>query len=218
VLKLYGFPVSNYFNMVKLALLEKGVPFEVVMTYPSREEEYLAKSPRGKVPCLGTERGFINETDAILDYIEETQGGIPLLPSDPYDRAVTRALMKEVELYIELSARLCIGEVIVGARMPDAIRERSIAELKLGVAALKRHGKFAPYLAGDSFTLADIVFLHTADYAALVAKTVFAFDLLAEVPQAAELLARLKQRPHAITVEADRAEAMDAFLAARRAG
>ena len=30
VLKLHGFAVSNYFNMVKLALLEKGLPFEVV--------------------------------------------------------------------------------------------------------------------------------------------------------------------------------------------
>ncbi len=27
MLKLYGFPLSNYYNKVKLALLEKGVPF-----------------------------------------------------------------------------------------------------------------------------------------------------------------------------------------------
>lgn len=218
MLKLYGFSVSNYFNMVKMTLLEKGIPFEIVTTLPSQEEEYLAKSPRGKVPCLGTERGFINETDAILDYIEETQSGPALLPSDPYDRAVTRSLMKEIELYIELSARLCIGEVIRGTRLPEAIRDRARDELKHGIATLKRHGKFAPYLAGDSFTLADIVFLHTIDYAALVAKTSFDFDLLAELPQAVELLARLKQRPHAITVEADRAEAMGAFIAKMRAG
>jgi len=217
MLTLYGFPVSNYFNMVKLALLEKGLAFETVITHPSQEEDYLAKSPRGKVPCLGTERGFINETDAILDYLEESQGGVPLLPSDPYDRAVTRALMKEIELYIELSARLCIGEVIRGVKMPEPIRERSLAELKLGVAALKRHGKFTPYLAGDSFTLADIFFLHTVDYAAMVARTVHGFDLLGELPQAVDLLARLKQRPHAITVEADRAAAMAAFLTAMRA-
>lgn len=30
MLKLYGFSVSNYYNMVKLALLEKGLPFEEV--------------------------------------------------------------------------------------------------------------------------------------------------------------------------------------------
>ncbi len=33
MLKLYGFSVSNYYNMVKLALLEKGLPFEEVPFY-----------------------------------------------------------------------------------------------------------------------------------------------------------------------------------------
>jgi glutathione S-transferase len=33
MLKLYGFSVSNYYNMVKLALLEKGLPFEEVTFY-----------------------------------------------------------------------------------------------------------------------------------------------------------------------------------------
>lgn len=36
MLKLYGFSVSNYYNMVKLALLEKGLPFEEVLFYPGR--------------------------------------------------------------------------------------------------------------------------------------------------------------------------------------
>ena len=34
MLKLYGFAVSNYYNMVKLALLEKGVAFEEVPFFP----------------------------------------------------------------------------------------------------------------------------------------------------------------------------------------
>ena len=34
--KLYGFAVSNYYNMVKLALLEKGLPFEEVTFYPTQ--------------------------------------------------------------------------------------------------------------------------------------------------------------------------------------
>jgi glutathione S-transferase len=217
MLKLYGFAVSNYFNMVKLALLEKGVPFEVVVTHPSQEDDYLAKSPRGKVPCLGTERGFISETDAILDYIEETQTGPALLPSDPFHRAQVRSLAKEIELYIELPARTCYSEAFMGAALPEAIRDKARDELKLGLGALKRHGKFTPYIAGDSFTLADIYFLNTVEYGALVAKNVFDFDLLGELPTAKDLLARLKERPHAITVEADRNEAMGAFLAARRA-
>src|ERR1700757_2899131 len=122
MLKLHGFVVSNYFNMVQLALIEKGLPFEIVTTYPNNSPEFLAHSPRGKVPFLQTEHGYINETSAILDYLEESQGGVPLLPSDPFARAQVRALMKEIELYIELPARQCFGEAFFGATVPDAIK------------------------------------------------------------------------------------------------
>ena len=39
MLKLYGFSVSNYYNMVKLALLEKGLPFEEVPFYAGQTPE-----------------------------------------------------------------------------------------------------------------------------------------------------------------------------------
>ena len=52
MLKLHGFPVSNYTNMVAFALLEKGVPFEYVLTMPEQGTEFLGeKSARqGAVP------------------------------------------------------------------------------------------------------------------------------------------------------------------------
>ena len=50
MLKLHGFAVSNYFNMVKLALLEKGLDFEVKVVHGSQDPDFLAISPRGKVP------------------------------------------------------------------------------------------------------------------------------------------------------------------------
>lgn len=58
MLKLHGFAVSNYYNMVKLALLEKGLPFEEVLFVPNQTQQALAISPRGKVPVLETEHGF----------------------------------------------------------------------------------------------------------------------------------------------------------------
>ena len=66
MLKLHGFAVSNYFNMVRMALMEKGAPFEIVETYPSQESTYLARSPLGKVPCLETGHGFLSETSVML--------------------------------------------------------------------------------------------------------------------------------------------------------
>jgi len=104
MLKLYGFSVSNYYNMVKLALLEKGLPFEEVLFYPGPSPEALLISPRGKIPVLGVEQGFVNETSVILEYLEQSQKGTPLLPSDPFERSRVLALAKEIELYIELPA------------------------------------------------------------------------------------------------------------------
>lgn len=211
--KLYGFSVSNYYNMVKLALLEKGLPFEEVTFYPTPTPESLAISPRGKVPVLGVDAGFINETAIILEYLEQTQKGTPLLPSDPFERAQVLAIAKEIELYIELPGRACYGEAFFGMTLPDAIKEKTKTELLLGFAALGRHGKFAPYVAGDSLSIADLYFLYSVPLACAVGHKLFGIDLLAEMPQAKALLERLEQNPHVQKIAADKEAAMPAFLA-----
>jgi glutathione S-transferase len=213
MLKLYGFSVSNYYNMVKLALLEKGLPFEEVTFYPTPTPESLAISPRGKVPVLGVDGGYINETAIILEYLEQTQKGTALLPSDPFERAQVLAIAKEIELYIELPGRACYGEAFFGMTLPDAIKEKTKAELLLGFAALGRHGKFAPYVAGDSLSIADLYFLYSVPLACAVGQKLFGIDLLAEMPQAKALLERLEQNPHVQKIAADKEAAMPAFLA-----
>ncbi|MFJ2531333.1 glutathione S-transferase family protein [Pseudomonas helmanticensis] len=213
MLKLYGFSVSNYYNMVKLALLEKGLPFEEVTFYPAQTAESLVISPRGKVPVLGVDAGFINETAIILEYLEQTQKGTPLLPSDPFERAQVLAIAKEIELYIELPGRACYGEAFFGMALPEAIKEKTKTELLLGFAALGRHGKFAPYVAGDSLSIADLYFLYSVPLACAVGQKLFGIDLLAEMPQAKALLERLEQNPHVQKIAADKESAMPAFLA-----
>jgi glutathione S-transferase len=213
MLKLYGFSVSNYYNMVKLALLEKGLPFEEVTFYPTPTPQSLAISPRGKVPVLGVDAGFINETAIILEYLEQTQKGTPLLPGDPFERAQVLAIAKEIELYIELPGRACYGEAFFGVTLPDAIKEKTRTELQLGFAALGRHGKFAPYVAGDSLSIADLYFLYSVPLACAVGQKLFGIDLLAEMPQSKALLERLEQNPHVQKIAADKEAAMPAFLA-----
>ncbi|MBK5518231.1 glutathione S-transferase family protein [Pseudomonas sp. TH10] len=213
MLKLYGFSVSNYYNMVKLALLEKGLPFEEVPFYAGTSAEALAISPRGKVPVLGVDAGFINETAIILEYLEQTQQGTPLLPSDPFERAQVLAIAKEIELYIELPGRACYGEAFFGMTLPDAIKEKTKTELLLGFASLGRHARFAPFVAGDSLSVADLYFLYSVPLACAVGQKLFGIDLLAEMPQAKALLERLEQNPHVQKVAADKEAAMPAFLA-----
>ncbi|MEW9680869.1 glutathione S-transferase [Pseudomonas sp. TE50-2] len=212
MLKLHGFAVSNYYNMVKLALLEKGVPFEEVPFFGGQLPQALAISPRGKVPVLQTEQGFISETGVILDYIEQTQPGKALLPADAFGQAKVRELLREVELYIELPARTCYAEAFFGAAVEPLIKERARADLLAGFATLKRNGKFAPYVAGEQLTIADLMFCFSVDLACAVGKKVLNIDFLADFPEAKALLQLLGKNPHMVRIVEDKDAAMPAFL------
>lgn len=212
MLKLYGFPVSNYYNMVKLALLEKALPFEEVPFVSGQTPQVLAISPRGKVPVLETEHGFISETSVMLDYIEQTQPGKALLPADAFGQAKVRELAKEIELYIELPARTCYAEAFFGQAVEPLIKERARTELLAGFATLKRNGKFAPYVAGEQMTLADLMFVFSVDLACAVGKKVLNLDFLEDFPQARALLELLGENPHMAKIRADKEAAMPAFL------
>lgn len=218
MLELYGFAVSNYYNMVKLALLEKGVAFKEVLFFGGQSPEALRISPRGKVPVLECEQGFISETSLILDYIEQTQSGKALLPEEPFAQAKVRELAKEIELYIELPARACYPESFFGAKVDLAIKEKARAELLAGLATLKRNGKFAPYVAGATLTIADVMFCFTVDLAYAVGKKVFGVDLLEDFPQAKALLELLGQNPNVQKIVADKEVQMPAFLEMVRSG
>ena len=213
MLKLYGFSVSNYYNMVKHALLEKGLAFEEVAFYAGQSPEALAISPRGKVPVLEVEQGFVNETSVILQYLEDTQAGPALLPKAPFERAQVLALAKEIELYIELPARACFAEAFFGMSVPDAIKEKAKGELLLGIASLGRHGKFAPFLFVFILSIADLYFLYSVSLACAVGKKLFELDLLAELPAARALLERLQETPIAQRINSDKEAGMPAFLA-----
>lgn len=214
MIKLYGFPVSNYFNVVKLALMEKGVDFTFVPTKTSQELEYLEKSPMGKVPCIETESGFLSETSVILDYIEDTQGGLSLYPQDPYQRAQVKQLIKLIELYIELPARSCYNEVFFNGQVSDEVKQKAKETLQKGVRSIKLAGSFSPYLAGDSLSYADLMFMYSIDLASIVAKKLWDIDLLADIPEAGTLLASLNEREHAVVVNKDKAAQMAEFMAA----
>ena len=58
MITLHGSPISNYYNKVKLALLEKCVPFnEALAATHSSDEAILGASPLGKIPFITTEQG-----------------------------------------------------------------------------------------------------------------------------------------------------------------
>ena len=155
-LTLCGFPLSNYYNKVKLALLEKGIPFEeeVVMTH-SHEEAVLSCTPLGKVPFIRTPQGALCESQVILDYIEATHPSPALIPADPFQAAKVRELCTFIDMHLELVARELYAQAFFGRSLDEATKQKVGNQLSKNISAFKRIARFEPYVAGSSFTLAD---------------------------------------------------------------
>ncbi len=134
MLKLCGFPISNYYNKVKIALLEKGVPFEEEHCLVSQEPALLQRSPMGKVPFLDLGNGqTLTESQVILEYLEDAYPDKPLYPRDPLARARCRELIAHLELHIELQARRLYRAAFFGGTVSDETKEQVKAELDKGV-------------------------------------------------------------------------------------
>ena len=114
MINLVGFAVSNYYNKVKIALLEKGVEFTEELNWAAKDEATLARSPLGKVPFIDTPQGPLSESQVIVDYLEQAFPAHPLIPADPYAAAKTRELVTYIELYLELVARRLYKEAFFG--------------------------------------------------------------------------------------------------------
>ena len=102
MLKLCGFPISNYFNKARIAMLEKGLPFELdPACRPSQEEAFLARSPMGKVPFLEMDGGAqLSESQVICEDLEDVYPQKPLYPRDALERARVRELITIMELHM----------------------------------------------------------------------------------------------------------------------
>jgi len=209
MIKLHGAPLSNYYNMVKTALLEKNIAFEAVLSPPSQEPDYLAKSPMGKIPCIETDQGFLAETHAILDYLEDVEPKPSLLPADPFARAKVRELTQSLELYVELVARRGLG-VVFGREVPQDVKDGLKKDLPKGIAAIRRLAKFSPWIAGSQFTYADLVGYWTFALGNLSAKQNAGIDLLAELPGAQAWHDAVAARPSVQQALADQAAARKA--------
>ena len=69
-LKLCGFAVSNYYNKLKIQMLEKGVAFEEELVWVNPiDPQHLERTPMGKVPFLQTPQGCITESAVCAEYI-----------------------------------------------------------------------------------------------------------------------------------------------------
>lgn len=214
-LKLCGFSASNYYNKIKLQLMEKGVPFIEELVWTGNAHPLLVeRSPMGKVPFLDTPQGPISESGACAEYIESAYPQTPLLPADPYAAAKVREIILHSELHLELVARNLYPEAFFGGKVSDEVKERTHKLLVKGVHSFAKLAKFAPYVAGAEFTLADCAVVVHLPLVSGASKIIYGEDVLAELP-VREYLKKMGERPTLQKVNADRKSSTEQMLAMR---
>ncbi len=218
MLKLCGFAVSNYYNKVKLSLLEKGIPFEEEPAYPSQKDEFLAESSMGKVPFLRTDHGILTESQVLTEYIEDTYPEPALYPKDAFERARCRELIQHLELHLELPVRRLYGEAFFGGKASDETKLEVEKLLGKGLRSLAHLARFAPFIGGNAFTHADCAAWAHLPLLSQATKRIYNLDFLEELlPNAKPYLKMLAERPHVQKVNNDRKAAMESYTAAKAA-
>jgi len=202
MLKLCGFSASNYYSKVKLALLEKGIPFEESLCWVGETD--LDSTPLGKVPYLQTPHGPLCESAVIVEYLEDAYpSAAALLPADPFQRAKVREINTFLELHLELEARKLYPQAFFGGQVSEGVKQKVGEQLEKNVAAFSRLARFSPFVAGSEFTLADCAAITHLPLVSSATKLVLGRDFLADLP-VRDYLKRMAERPHVQTINADR--------------
>lgn len=179
MITLCGFSISNYYNIVKQVLLEKGIPFaEEYVPTQSQEEAVLSDSPLGKIPFIRTPQGALCESHVILEYLEAQYPSPALLPADAFAAAKVRELVTFINLHLELVARELYTQAFFGGTVSESTQARVRTQLEKNISAFKRLAKFAPYMAGDTFTQADCVAFSNLPLVGMATKAIYGEDLL----------------------------------------
>ena len=211
MLTLCGFAASNYYNKVKLALLEKEVPFEEKLVWADRSPALMEKSILGKIPYFEIGDQVICESQIMVEYLEDTYPQKPLMPTDPVERADIRQLIIFMELHMELVARELYGEAFFGGKVSDETKVRVEKILKRNTAAFGKLAKFSSFIAGSTFTLADCVALAHLPMVGQATKAIYGVDMLADYP-IRDYVKKLGERPTVQKVDADRRTNRELFM------
>lgn len=198
MLRLHGFPASNYYNIARLALLEKQLPFEEVVVYTGANADYrpdyLDMSPLGRVPCLQTEQGFISESRCIVDYLEDAHPERPLYPQEPFARAKLRELTQIIDLDLELQSRRVLKNFFARSEPPAAVAQEVADNTRKGAKAVAKLASFDAFLLGDTFTAADIAGVIHFPIVRMMCQGVLKMDPFEGIEGLDAYLARMEER------------------------
>ncbi|MGE5441445.1 MAG: glutathione S-transferase family protein [Bacteroidota bacterium] len=203
---LYHQSLSPFCRKVRIALAEKKLEFEL-RPEPvwERRAEFLALNPAGDLPVLVESDGAVlADSQAIVEYLEETTPEPPLLCGTPLERAEARRLIA----WFDVKFNAEVTDNLVGEKVMSRLLRRghpNSAAIRAGHANIRYHLEYVAFLmerrnwlGGDRLTLADIT----------AAAHLSCVDYIGDVPwdgyeDAKTWYARVKSRPSFRAILAD---------------
>jgi glutathione S-transferase/RNA polymerase-associated protein len=154
-------PLSPYAQKVKMALIEKGITFDV--QYPdvdAPDVQARMGNPRAEVPVLIDGSTTIFQASIIMEYIEERWPEPALLPREPSERARVRMLQEICDTAYD-AINWGVSEILVFKRAQGPLAESILERARKQVLALnerlERELAVRPWFNGESFGFGDIV-------------------------------------------------------------
>lgn len=141
------------------------------------------------------------------------------MPADPFRAAKVREIVTFLELHLELVARQLYPEAFFGGKISDNLKAKVREQLQKNIPATARLLKFAPYVAGDTFTIADCAAIVHFPLVSSATKLIYGEDLLAPIAGIKPYLAKMGEMPSVQQLNADRkvnTEQMLAYYASKR--
>jgi maleylacetoacetate isomerase len=159
--ELYSFFRSSASWRVRIALNLKGLDYQTVpvniRSGAHQNAEYAKTNPGKLVPALNIDAHVLGQSLAIIEYLEETRPNPPLLPSDPYKRAVVRAFAQHVACEIHPLNNTRVLKYLksdLHVENTDAWYSHWVQE---GFHAIEEMVEGPNYCFGNSVSLADVV-------------------------------------------------------------
>ena len=164
---------------LRMFLLEKGLDIPKIavdlLGAENRRPPYTDRNPSGQIPALELDDGrVIGETVAIFEYLDERHPNPPLIGTTPEERAETRMWQRRIELniteHLYNAFRYAEGLALFESRvhcLPEAAEGlKTIVREKLAWLDSLMNGK--PFIAGNRFTIADIILYCALDFGSTV--------------------------------------------------
>lgn len=176
-MKIYETKTAPNPRRVRMFLAEKGIDMDYVQVDIQKGEnlsaEMRAKNPLGKIPILELDDGTcIAETDAICTYFEALHPEPSLMGISALEKGTIAMWQRQVELALMLQVGMCFQHTTGYFKdrmvpVPEYGKEAGINASKY-LNILERRLELNTFIAGDTFSIADITALCAIDFARVV--------------------------------------------------